>query len=616
MRPREERLGEAGRTVRVKGGRIRSSDNARLRDLRGGCAFAPHVIEQCLLALRTGSRNRLRPRLGIGAAQLAFDTPKHDTPATWTVEEKPRDWQFTAEELRAVCGAIEYTPPRNAPDARLVLLEVSPRLAHAYWEISELRLAKLHMLYGDAFDKAVLVLRFYELEFFGATPTNQFDIDLAREAQSHTNHFWTAGKCYNAEIGFRLPDDTFVSVAQSNSIALPADAPRPHQVPEYLFVERHTKRAPAATALPQALAPLASADARATFEPIDDPCRDFHAERHVRDVYLRVLREGPRVLAQRDPIQPTPRETLASEYAERQAARRAAAASPATTSPKKAREERETAPCDLLVADLDSFAVEEWRSEQSPVTHSASLPEPRYEPSQYPLLCRREEAQATEHLPRTDVPADRALDLAHATIAAIHNEAIAPLTRRPCLPPPAPAAPREELADAPESQQDPFLAGLDIAPQPLPKRTWPRQHHKPSRNTEQARGAPRPFDAEGFSAGLSPLAKPAPEAETAPLPVESTAMGDLDLTVSLTLRGRAPAGTTLRLDNRTVPVQPDGTFELACELREGTLRLPLELHEPEPQSTRRRTEVTLELREVVEHSAWQHVRLVNPEPRA
>ena len=122
------------------------------------------------------------------------------------------------EELRRVAEevAAQYPPPRLGTE--LVLLEVDPRRAHAYWniDVADREAAGLQAGVGDH----PLVLRMRDVtEPTGTAPS--FDV----EVQGLQNHWyidlWEPGRAYVAEIGLRLPDGSLVSIAHSNRVETP-----------------------------------------------------------------------------------------------------------------------------------------------------------------------------------------------------------------------------------------------------------------------------------------------------------------------------------------------------------------------------------------------------------
>ena len=124
------------------------------------------------------------------------------------------------EELRRVAGevAAQFPPPRLGTE--LVLLEVDPRRAHAYWNIDPVDQEAAAAVAGPGAHP--LVLRMCDVTPGAAG--SAFDV----EVQGLQNHWyidlWEPGRAYVAEIGLRLPDGALASIARSNRVETPRAA--------------------------------------------------------------------------------------------------------------------------------------------------------------------------------------------------------------------------------------------------------------------------------------------------------------------------------------------------------------------------------------------------------
>ncbi len=130
------------------------------------------------------------------------------------------------EELRRVAEEVgaQFPPPRLGTE--LVLLEVDPRRAHAYWNVDLADFESARALTGEC--DCPMVLRLRDVTA-GAAAGSTFDI----EVQGLQNHWyidlWEPGRAYVAELGLRQPDGTLIGIARSNRV----DTPRAAQSPVY-----------------------------------------------------------------------------------------------------------------------------------------------------------------------------------------------------------------------------------------------------------------------------------------------------------------------------------------------------------------------------------------------
>jgi hypothetical protein len=133
----------------------------------------------------------------------------------------------TAEELRGVVEDIanHYPPPRLGTE--LVLLEVSPHRAHAYWNIDVEDYQAAQKKTG--LDRAPLVLRLYDTT--DGTPPEKAITAFDVEVQGLQGHWyldlWKDGRTHVADLGFRDAAGRLVQLARSNSVSTPAAAPSP-----------------------------------------------------------------------------------------------------------------------------------------------------------------------------------------------------------------------------------------------------------------------------------------------------------------------------------------------------------------------------------------------------
>ena len=133
----------------------------------------------------------------------------------------------TADELREVVDDISnhYPPPRLGTE--LVLLEVSPHRAHAYWNIDVEDYQGAQKKTG--LDRAPLVLRLYDIT--DGTPPEKAITAFDVEIQGLQGHWyldlWKDGRTHVADLGFRDATGRLVQLARSNSVSTPPAAPSP-----------------------------------------------------------------------------------------------------------------------------------------------------------------------------------------------------------------------------------------------------------------------------------------------------------------------------------------------------------------------------------------------------
>ena len=143
-------------------------------------------------------------------------------------DEAIPDAPFTPEELRAVAQDVSalYPPPRLGTE--LVLLEVNPHRAHAYWNVDVEDYQAAVASAGSA--TPPMILRLHDvtgLAFDGGNAHSYFDLQV-QGLQGHWYvDLWQAGRAYVAELGLRREDGGLVLLARSNPVATPAASESP-----------------------------------------------------------------------------------------------------------------------------------------------------------------------------------------------------------------------------------------------------------------------------------------------------------------------------------------------------------------------------------------------------
>ena len=129
---------------------------------------------------------------------------------------------LTPDELRTVAQEVSslYPPPRLGTE--LVLLEVNPHRAHAYWnvDVEDFQAAARE----TGIDGPPMILRVYDVT--GVDPDPQqahsyFDLQV-QGLQGHWYvDLWKDGRSYAAELGLRRPSGGLVPLARSNAVSTP-----------------------------------------------------------------------------------------------------------------------------------------------------------------------------------------------------------------------------------------------------------------------------------------------------------------------------------------------------------------------------------------------------------
>ncbi|HMP76302.1 MAG TPA: DUF4912 domain-containing protein [Kiritimatiellia bacterium] len=138
------------------------------------------------------------------------------------------DAPFTPEELRSVAQDVSalYPPPRLGTE--LVLLEVNPHRAHAYWNVDVEDYQAAVASTGSA--TPPMMLRLHDvtgIEFDGSNAHSYFDLQV-QGLQGHWYvDLWQAGRAYVAELGLRREDGGLMLLARSNPVATPAASESP-----------------------------------------------------------------------------------------------------------------------------------------------------------------------------------------------------------------------------------------------------------------------------------------------------------------------------------------------------------------------------------------------------
>ena len=126
-----------------------------------------------------------------------------------------RDSKFVYED--------HFVFPPHYGATRVVLLVRDPYWMHAYWEITEETIEAIKASIGhDAFYRSKMVIRVKDVTDCPADKAKSwFDIEVTYGANNWYINISADNRSYCVEIGYKTPDDSFVSVAQSNNVHVP-----------------------------------------------------------------------------------------------------------------------------------------------------------------------------------------------------------------------------------------------------------------------------------------------------------------------------------------------------------------------------------------------------------
>ena len=143
---------------------------------------------------------------GHGPEQAAVDLPREDL-------------LRVAEEISS-----SFPPPRLGTE--LVLLEIDPQRAHAYWNID---MADYQQALQSVGEPAQLVLRMYDVTgigFNGENAVAAFDLQVEGLQNHWYVNLWQHGRSYVADIGLAGEGGRFAALARSNEVQTPGAGPQ------------------------------------------------------------------------------------------------------------------------------------------------------------------------------------------------------------------------------------------------------------------------------------------------------------------------------------------------------------------------------------------------------
>jgi len=474
---------------------IEANEEAVRRVLRARC---PLLLERLPLPL-DGSLHGGWPTKAIMPEILRYLRRSFSGDAS-VRETAPMTPALMPERLRAIFAETDIAlPPTAEPMARLTVLEVTPRKAHAYWHLPPHLLHHARLQMGHGGQEAALVLRFHDVTEIAASGQawdgvrrhHVFDIEIRADEGKRYIEFWSADKAYIVDLGLCAKDGRFLTISRSNWLRLPRD--RAGSDKEEWHICEALRTPPLRPEAPECFPP--QGQLLVCGGEFDWPLRDLAAESIIKWAYTRFLREGSRVF-RRIALRKADNAVLTAAYEKRQAERGSVASAPAA-------ENKPAAPAaDLFVARLD-------RSPHLP-------PRAPAQGIRQPLVSRNGFARWSECLSR---------------------------------------------------QTNAKLLWLG-------DRRWQAAADKLRHRFTVSDSNCKSLPSSTTSRPVLRLYKPKNL-------FQALAEAGVEMEAEIILRGRVKPGKKIRIGNRLIETNPDGTFCVACMLKDGKLHVPVEVVEGE-----------------------------------
>lgn len=132
--------------------------------------------------------------------------------------------------------ADTYELPSHYESTRVTLIVKDPFWIYAYWEIAPDALAAIkNNLSPEQRDAAKTVLRMYDVtmkDFNGYNANSYFDLEVGDYNTNWYVNIWRDNISYVGDIGLRIPDGRFFTLARSNNVTTPRSgySPRTEQI--------------------------------------------------------------------------------------------------------------------------------------------------------------------------------------------------------------------------------------------------------------------------------------------------------------------------------------------------------------------------------------------------
>lgn len=117
-----------------------------------------------------------------------------------------------------------YVLPSRYNNTQITLLARDPFWVYAYWDVGESSLEAIEMQLGSQYSQAVLTIRMYDvtcIDFNGTNANSFFDVDVGFHSHNWYINLWQDYRSFCADLGFRLPDGRFLTLARSNFVHTP-----------------------------------------------------------------------------------------------------------------------------------------------------------------------------------------------------------------------------------------------------------------------------------------------------------------------------------------------------------------------------------------------------------
>jgi hypothetical protein len=161
------------------------------------------------------------------------DSPENSQPAISATHLRPtEELEDPSQEAKFIVAPSwvhqEFDPlpstalPQGYGDHKLVMMVRDPWWAYLYWELNPEAVSHALNKASCGIHQVRCVLRVHPMSQKDA---REFDVDIDFRTGSHYLNLAAPGHAFYSEIGFITPDGRFVSLAKSNSIALPLDRP-------------------------------------------------------------------------------------------------------------------------------------------------------------------------------------------------------------------------------------------------------------------------------------------------------------------------------------------------------------------------------------------------------
>lgn len=131
-------------------------------------------------------------------------------------------------DIERISAEISRHFPLPFERTEIVFYEIDPFHGHVFWHVRIDEMEAARRALGPEGQHAPLLLRFYDvtwIDFNGFNAHSFFDVAVHSLQSNYYVDFWESGRSYVVDIGLRLPDGHFSTLARSNHIELPRHVP-------------------------------------------------------------------------------------------------------------------------------------------------------------------------------------------------------------------------------------------------------------------------------------------------------------------------------------------------------------------------------------------------------